>query len=287
MSKRSLIILLLGIIGLLSIFIFLPLAGNSASLISRAQKCLMNNYGGTAERELDHILSQHQPEQLSIVNILKYTIHQALDQGIAPTFILILFSLPLIGTLSDILHYMVGLEGYGIYIPGLIAASFWSIGILGGLVLFFFILGFSLIVRNLLYKIKLHYWPRRSISLWMVVIGVFVFLSFLSDYFVLNPAYVSVFSILFLILLAEEHISVQRRKSVRVAIQRTIVTLFLAILSTLGLSWYSLQTIILGYPELFMVIVLGLSFIVGRYTGFRLLEYRRFSSVIRKESEEE
>ncbi len=287
MSKRYLIVLILGMIGLIVLISLIPVSNHSQGLMSSIQKGLMNNYGGTTEKELHFILDKQKVDQPSLINIIKYAINQGVSQGIAPTLVLILFSLPLIGTLSDIFHYMIGLEGYGIYMPTLIVAAFWSIGIIGGLILFLFILAFSLIARNLLYRIKLHYWPRRSISLWIVILFVFLFISLFAQYLFINPAYISAFSILFLILLSEEHISTQRRKGIRVALRRTSVTLFLAIISSLILSWYPFQKIILTYPEAFMLSVLCLGFIVGRYTGFRLLEYHRFSSVIREEDEEE
>lgn len=286
MSKRSLVLILLGMIGLIALvrsnLIFGQIGGSMVSI----RKTFMNHYGGTTELELEYILQKQEVNQPSLINILKYTIRQAINQNVAPTTILILFSLPLIGALSDVFHYMIGLKGYGIYMPTMIAAALWSIGIIGGLILFIFILTLSLIARNLLYRVKLHYWPRRSISLWIVVFGAFLLLGLGAKYLILTPGYITAFSILFLILLAEEHISSQRRKSFRVALQKTVVTLLLAIFSTLLLSWYPFQELVLLHPEPFMLVVLGLGFVVGRYTGFRLLEYFRFSSVIREEEEE-
>jgi len=270
-------------------FIFTPsitLAKTNGPM-SGVRKSFLHHYGGTSAMELEYILDKQEIDQFTLINSIKYTIRQAVNQKIDPTTILILFSLPLIGTLSDVLHYMIGLKGYGIYMPTMIAAAFWSVGIVGGLGLFIFILALSLIARNFLYKIKLHYWPRRSISLWVVVLAVFLFLGLGAKFLLIIPGYVTAFSILFLILLSEEHISTQRRKGFRVALRRTVVTLGLAILSTLVLSWYPFQKLVLLHPEPFLIFVLGLGFIVGRYTGFRLLEYGRFRSALRREEEEE
>jgi len=255
--------------------------------MSGVRKSFLHNYGGTSAMELEYILDKQEIDQFTLINSIKYTIRQAVNQKVDPTTILILFSLPLIGTLSDVLHYMIGLKGYGIYMPTMIAAAFWSVGIVGGLGLFIFILALSLIARNFLYKVKLHYWPRRSISLWVVVLAVFLFLGLGAKFLLIIPGYVTAFSILFLILLSEEHISTQRRKGFRVALRRTAATLGLAILSTLILSWYPFQKVVLLHPEPFLIFVLGLGFIVGRYTGFRLLEYGRFRSALRREEEEE
>ncbi len=287
MKKLTLITILFGTIGFSLFSNPFPVFSQPNSQMDGVQKCFLKHYGGTSERELKYILDKQDIKKPSLGNIIKYTIRQAVDLNITPTTILILFSLPLIGTLSDVLHYMVGLKGYGIYMPTMIAAAFWSMGIVGGLILFLFILGLSLIARNLLYKVKLHYWPRRSISLWIVILGVFLFLGLGAEYLLLTPGYVTAFSILFLILLSEEHISSQRRKGIRVAGRRTAVTLLLAVLSTLLLSWYPFQKLVLLHPEPFLIFVLGLGFVVGRYTGFRLLEYGRFRSAIRKEEEEE
>lgn len=283
MFRRLKIILVLGVAGL--VFLVKPTVvfgvGNKNG--EAIEKSLFNHYGGTSEMELEHILSHQDIKKFTLANSIKFCLRQAVNQGLPLATILILFCLPLIGTLSDVLHYMVGLVGYGIYIPTMVAASFWSIGIVGGLVLFLFILGLSLVARNLLYKVKLHYWPRRSITLWMVVLGVFVAISLVGGYVMPDLSYLSAFSILFLILFVEEHISTQRRKNAREAMTRTLATIILAIILTLFLSWYPFQKLVLLHPELFLLAVLGLGIAVGRYTGFRLLEFKRFKSALRKE----
>ncbi len=286
MLKKKLVILMLGTFGLISYLSPSPVFGRSNRQLPNFQKVFMDHYGGTSKQELEYILKNQKIDKPRLVNIFQYTIKQALDQNIEPTTILILLILPLIGILSDVLHYMIGLKGYGIYMPTMIAAALWSVGIAEGIVLFIFILGLSLLGRNLLYRIKLHYWPRRTISLWVVVLGIFLFLGFGARLFFFRPGDITAFSVLFLILLSEEHISNQRRKSVRGAFQKTIVTLLLAVISTLLLSWYPFQRLILVYPEIYMIAVLGIGIAVGRYTGFRLLEFRRFRSAIRKEKEE-
>ncbi len=287
MQKQKITILLITIIGTFFWLVLAPVPVLANSPIKNVQKCLTENYGGTTGNELEAILENQTTDHPRVVNILKYVIQRAVNENVAPTTILILFTLPLVGTLSDIMHYIIGLKGYGIYMPTMITAALWSLGISGGLILFLFILSLSLVARNLLYKVKLHYWPRRSISLWIVVFGVFLLLGLGSNYLFPVPGYVTAFSVLFLILLSEEHISVQRRKGLRVSLRRTGITLFLAVVSTLLLSWHTFQRLVLLHPEPVMLFVLGLGFIVGRYTGFRLLEFHRFSSAIRKDEEEE
>jgi hypothetical protein len=286
MLKRNLLILIFGVFGLISFLLPLPVFSQPGGQSMNFHKVFTDHYGGTSKEELTHILEKQETDKPRLINIFQYTIRKALDQNIEPTTVLILLSLPLIGILPDVLHYMVGLKGYGIYMPTMIAAALWSVGIIEGIILFVLILAFSLLGRNLLYRVKLHYWPRRTISLWLVVLGIFLFLGFGAQVLFFSPGDITAFSVLFLILLSEEHISNQRRKSVRVAIQKTIVTLVLAVIATLLLSWYPFQELILVYPEIYLVAVLIIGVAVGRYTGFRLLEFRRFRSAIRKEKEE-
>lgn len=249
------------------------------------RKSLTEPFGGFTEERLLQDLNQQGLGSLSVTNFLKYTLRKAIRQGVPATTILMIFFLPLVGVTADIFHYLIGLKGYGIFVPAMVMVAFWVTGIVGGLILFAVILFLTLLARKLLYKIKLHYWPRRSLTLWVVSLGTFLLTALGPSFSLLHLKQVSIFPLLLLILLAEEHTRIQRRKSQRVALRRTVVTLILASLATLVISWPPSQKLILLHPELSLLTTLAISLGVGRYTGFRLLEYRRFQAAIRDEEE--
>ncbi len=249
------------------------------------KKSLTEPFGGFAEERLLQDLEEQELGPLSGTNFLKHILRKAIRQGVPATTILMIFFLPLVGATADIFHYLIGLKGYGIFVPAMGMLAFWVTGIVGGLILFLLILLLTLFARKLLYKIKLHYWPRRSLTLWVVSLGTFFLIALGPRFSLLHLRQVSIFPLLLLILLAEEHTRIQRRRSRRVAITRTTVTIVLASLATLLISWPSFQKIILLHPELSLLAVLAISLVVGRYTGFRLLEYHRFQAALRSEEE--
>jgi hypothetical protein len=249
------------------------------------RKSLTEPFGGFTEERLLQDLNNQSLGPLSVTNFLKHTLRSAIAQGVPATTILMIFFLPLVGVTADVFHYLIGLKGYGIFVPAMVMVAFWVTGIVGGLILFGVILFLTLLARKLFYKIKLHYWPRRSLTLWVVSLGTFLLTALGPRFSLLHLKQVSIFPLLLLILLAEEHTRIQRRKSQRVAIKRTLVTLVLASLATLVISWPPFQKLILLHPELSLLATLVISLGVGRYTGFRLLEYRRFQAALRDEEE--
>jgi len=89
-------------------------------------------------------------------------------------------------------------------------------------------------------------------------------------------------SILVLILLGENLAETQFRKPPQKITKITIENLILATLSFFILSSYFLRKMAILYPELTILIALLANIIVGRFTGLRLLEYRRFRKLLKK-----
>ena len=92
---------------------------------------------------------------------------------------------------------------------------------------------------------------------------------------------ISIFPILIVILLVENFIEVLIGKSRREAWQMTWQTLLVAILGYFLLNWQFLQFLVLLNPEMVLFLVLLVNISIGRYSGLRLLEYRRFRSLIK------
>ena len=91
-------------------------------------------------RKVDYVV-----EKWNGINSFKWIISLAINRGVATNTIVLLLLLPLVATLVSFLHYIVGLSGYGIFMPTMIAITFVATGVFGGLVLFAIILTISLI----------------------------------------------------------------------------------------------------------------------------------------------
>lgn len=194
--------------------------------------------------------------------------------GISSETTAMLLLLPVIATLISVLHYIVGVSGYGIFMPTMIAVVFMSTGIGEGLILFATILGISILSNMVLKKMKLHFWPARSMGLMMISMIVFGLMFFLKN--------ISISSVLFMILLAEEFVRTQLSKSKKEAIMLTVGTLVLAIFGAIVLKSTEVQRLVLDNPMVTILIVVVVNIMVGNYKGIRLTEIKRFKNAIRK-----
>ena len=205
-------------------------------------------------------------------NFFKHAIQQAAIYGVPSQTIVILLLFPLVACLIAAARYFVGIRGFGIFTPAMLSVAFMATGITHGITLFVIILAVASLARIAMKGLKIHYLARMSLLLWFICLGVFVTFFFFR---------VSLFPILILILLAENFIEVQIGKSLQEATRITIETLILALGSLGILSWRWLAKEVILHPE---TIVLGtaiLNIIIGRFTGLRLLEYRRFRRLLK------
>jgi hypothetical protein len=215
-------------------------------------------------------------------NSISYLISQAIVKGVPENTIVLLLLLPLVATLVSFLHYVVGLSGYGIFIPTMMAVALLATGVPGGLALFGVILGITLLSNIFLKKLKLHFWPARSITLLFVGLGTFAVMALAANIKMFDVSKISIFPILFMILLTEEFVRTQLIKSKKEAVKLTLGTLILAAVGALAMGVPSIRGWALRYPELMILLVIVVNIIVGSYGGIRWTEIKRFKGAIRK-----
>ena len=228
------------------------------------------------------LLAEQEIGRPSPTNFLKYAIRFAVAQGVPANTIVLILLLPLIGAFVGFSQYFIGLSGFGIFTPAAIAITFLSTGILGGLILFAVILIATVLSGEIFKKVHLFYWPRRAITLMAISLITFFFFLLSPSLGLLDLTQISIFPVLFLILLSEEFTRTQLGKSKRSAISLTVGTLIISILCASLMGWESLQRFILLNPELSFLSVLAINIFIGKYSGWRLLEYGRFKSLLEK-----
>lgn len=213
---------------------------------------------------------------------LKYSLDQAVSAGIAANTIVLLLLLPVVATVIAITRQIIGVRGFGIFLPAALSIVFVALGPILGIGLFLLIVVISTAVRMSIRKLKisLQYLPRMALILWFVSLGVLGVL-FASPY--LNYphlANVSIFPILVLSLLVEDFIRVQLGKSIKTAINLTFQTLILSLVSYLFLTFKPLQEYALTNPERMLLVTFVVDIILGRYIGLRAMEVWRFRKLI-------
>jgi len=209
-------------------------------------------------------------------------ISETVGRGVPENTLALLLLLPLVATLVSVIHYVVGFSGYGIFMPTMMAVALTATGVGSGLILFATILVITLLSNILVKKLKLHFWPARSITLLFVSMGTFGLIILTSFIKVIDVSKISIFPILFMILLTEEFVRTQLIKSKKEAVKLTMGTLVLAVAGALIMGIEGIEGIVLNRAGLVILVVVVINVLVGRYGGIRLTEVKRFKGAIRK-----
>jgi hypothetical protein len=187
----------------------------------------------------------------------------------------VLLTVPLGVFLLVILRNVVGIKTFGTFMPVLIAMAFRETQLLWGLVLFSLVVSLGLSVRFYLEQLKLLLVPRLAAVL--IVVIILMALISLASHKMGFPRGLSValFPMVILTMTIERMSIVWDERGAREALQQGLGSLFVAVLAYLVMNFAPLQHIIFIFPELLLV-VLAAVILLGRYSGYRLTELRRF-----------
>ncbi len=230
--------------------------------------------------KLVEILDQNPIQGLSWYNFLQFGVRRAVSNGVPANIIVLLLLFPVITSVISFSRHVIGLKGFGVYTPAVLAVAFVSAGIINGILLFIIILLAAILMKKLLSRLNLQYLPRTAMLLWgvsLITLIVLIGASFfqLSSLFIIN-----IFPLLIIMLLTENFMESQLASSQSEAIQLTAETLVTAVVCSLIISSDVVQKYVILQPELTLIIVAFTNILVGRYSGLRLLEWIRFRTVI-------
>jgi len=209
---------------------------------------------------------------LANLSFLKPLIFLALENGAEPETLAVLLLFPLLTLFISASRYLVGIKALGIFTPAILTVVFLETGVLSGLGLFFLVLLAVSLGRALTRGFHLHYLARVSFIIWLVILVVFGGIFFFKT---------SLVALLILILVGENLLEVQISRGTKEALKLILETLILAVFGWLLLSWKWLQESVLSEPEAFLILTALGNIFLGRFTGLRLLEYKRFRRLIK------
>ncbi|MFA6007305.1 MAG: 7TM domain-containing protein [Candidatus Shapirobacteria bacterium] len=250
----------------------------TATVMPTAVPTVISNITDVSNKTID----KREEVKWRVWNSLSFLISKAIERGVPANTIVLLLLLPLVATLVSVLHYFIGVSGYGIFMPTMMAVAFLATGIAGGLVLMAVILAITLLGNLAVKKLKLHFWPARSITLLFVGLGIFGGMMVVSYLKIFDVSKISIFPILFMILLTEDFVRTQLVKSKKEAVRLTVGTLILGVLGAMIMEMKWLQNTVLNYAEIVVILVIFINILVGNYSGIRLSEIKRFKGAIRK-----
>ena len=187
-----------------------------------------------------------------------------------------MLTIPLGALLIVVLRNIVGLRTFGTFAPILIAIAFHETQLVNGVLLFTAIIMVALLVRFYLERLQLLLVPRLA-----VVVTVVLLLMLLLDVVGYRLRWhvglsASLLPIVILAMVVERMSLVWEELGGRDAIMQAAGSLVAAILSYLLTSRPTIEYLFLAFPELVLV-VLAVLLLLGRYSGYRFTELRRFT----------
>lgn len=265
-------------------------AGSLASASAEAEQRLqdkkdqdLTETGGEQKSKLAAFLDENPIGPLSWNNPLQHAIRQAIANGLPANIIVLLLLFPLIAAIIAAARHVIGLKGFGVYIPAVLSVAFVSTGIFTGVIVFVAVLIAATIARLVVKRFKLPLLPRTAMLLWVVSFFITIILIASSWLNVTSLLTLNIFPLLIIMLLTENFMSTQLFSSQKEALSITFETLVIAVICAFIINMEAVQQTVLLNPEISLLAVAGLNLIIGRYTGLRLLERTRFQSIIEEE----
>jgi hypothetical protein len=265
-----------------------PVASQSAKPnTKKIQKVLLNiNEITNPEQDklkntiLNELLQKRDTAHLRFSNIAPYSIQYTINAGVPANTIVLILLLPLLATIVVAFRYLVGLSGIGLLVPIALSITLLATDVTPGFIMLAAIIVASLVSRFFLKRFPIMQMPKVALSMLMVSIFLLLALTISSIYGIIDVRNLSIFPILLFILLSDRIVTIFLERDFIETIQTTVITLFLAILGFLLLTWEQLRLFTLIYPE-WILLLIPINILIGRYFGLRVTEYIKFQPVLR------
>ncbi|OGR27698.1 MAG: hypothetical protein A2139_03285 [Desulfobacca sp. RBG_16_60_12] len=195
----------------------------------------------------------------------------------------ILLMVPLGGFLLVILRNIIGISTFGTFMPVLIALAFRETQLLWGIVFFSALVALGLSIRFYLDRLKLLLVPRLAAVLIVVVILIALMSVITNRLGIERGLSVALFPMVIMTMTIERMSIVWEERGPYEAIKQGLGSLLAAALAYLVMHNREVQHLFFVFPELLLVL-LAATLLLGRYSGYRLLELLRFKALTKSSS---
>ena len=191
----------------------------------------------------------------------------------------VLLMVPIGALVIMLLRNFIGIKTFGTFMPVLVALAFRETRLLWGIVLFAVIVSLGLLIRFYLEKLRLLLVPRLTCVLTVVVL-LMAGISVLSQKLDIQPGLsIALFPMVIISMTIERMSIVWEERGASEAIQEGVGSLIVAAISYVIMEIAWLEHLMFVFPELLLLVV-AVTLLAGRYTGYRLLELRRFRALL-------
>jgi hypothetical protein len=195
----------------------------------------------------------------------------------------ILLMVPLGGFLLVILRNIIGISTFGTFMPVLIALAFRETQLLWGIVFFSALVALGLSIRFYLDRLKLLLVPRLAAVLIVVVILIALMSVITNRLGIERGLSVALFPMVIMTMTIERMSIVWEERGPLEALKQGCGSLVAAALAYLVMHNRAVQHLFFVFPELLLVL-LAATLLLGRYSGYRLLELLRFKVLTKSSS---
>ena len=193
----------------------------------------------------------------------------------------VLLLVPIGAFMMLILRNIVGIKTYGTFVPVLVALAFRETALVAGVSLFVLVVGSGLLVRFYLERLRLLLVPRLTAILILVVL-LMALISVIANRLDIEVGLsVALFPMVIMAMTIERMSVAWDERGAGTAIKEGVGTIIVAALAYLVMSWDRLEHLIYVYPE-FLLWLFAASLLLGRYSGYRLMELFRFRALARE-----
>ena len=185
--------------------------------------------------------------------------------------------LPVGAFVVALLRVLVGIRTSGTFMPVLIALAFLQTELIPGLTSFIIVVAIGLFIRSYLSSLNLLLVARIAVLV-VLVIGIISVFSILSYRLGLIQGLTITFFPMIILAWTIERMSITwEEEGPKEVLLQGGGSLFVAVLAYLLMSQPQIEHLVFHFPELHLVL-LAVILLLGRYTGYRLLELRRFAA---------
>ena len=190
----------------------------------------------------------------------------------------VLLMIPIGALVMVLLRNVVGIDAFGTFMPVLIALSFRETQLFWGVILFTLLVTLGLSIRFLLERLRLLLVPRLGAVL-IVVVMLMLIISIVSHKLGMETGLsVALFPMVIIAMTIERMSVVWEERGPTDAMRAGAGSLVVAIFAYLAMGMNWLEHLIFTFPEL-LLLVLSAVILLGRYTGYRLVELSRFKAL--------
>lgn len=206
-----------------------------------------------------------------------------ITNGVSYELLLLLITIPVTATLTNLARYVIGIKTLGIYSTIILALAYILAGAKLGVVITILVVITTLLTHSLLKRIRMHYLSRVAINYTLIAIVMAIFyltinyfpqLQMEMDFQNLNPL-----AIILIASLSDFILKISIKKDTFTIAKTTFETIIIALLGWSIIRFDDISSVLLNNLWIIIILVI-VNFLIGKSTSLRLLDHLRFKQIL-------